>query len=127
MVIIAKVAHLAAAHRWFFSRTVRGRGVELMVLGVSVFVVTYTVGFGEGWLGGPKLRNACSDVPGYTEDSERAFPLAHDCYLSDGTVIELVPVWVNPMLFIALAGFATGVLIAARGQYNRWVTGRSAR
>ncbi|CAM5259722.1 MULTISPECIES: hypothetical protein [Streptomyces] len=58
--------------------------------------------------------------------TETAFPLSHECRWNDGITIDLVPAWVNPVVFVFAAGF---VLCSAKAVHaaitSRTVTSRT--
>ncbi|MGY0056051.1 hypothetical protein ACWY4P_05755 [Streptomyces sp. LZ34] len=56
--------------------------------------------------------------------TETAFPLSYECRWSDGTTIDLVPAWANPMVFVFAAGF---VLCSAKAVHAAVTSRTGAR
>ncbi|MFB7031794.1 MULTISPECIES: hypothetical protein [unclassified Streptomyces] len=125
-----KVVHLLATQRWFFSRAVTGpwRGLELIALSFAAGLPSYTVGLLGGFdtdgshsacvraVGNP-MRD--QGPQGNLTLTEGFLPLSRDCHWSDGTHIDLVPVWVNIMIFTALAGLILGTILTFRSTNPR--------
>ncbi|MEU9287448.1 hypothetical protein AB0D57_22680 [Streptomyces sp. NPDC048275] len=128
--LVVKALHLLAARRWFFSRTAEGpgRGLELIALGLGAGLLAYAAGLFVGFDTGGS-HDACVRASGSPPKGEGPqgdltlvegfLPLSRDCRWSDGTHIDLVPVWVNVVIFAALAGIAVGTALAVRGSMRR--------
>lgn len=79
--------------------------------GPSVFLVYDFIGFAR------PADEVCADWTGKDPDAyvglqETRFPRSFVCRWTDGTTTDLIPAWVNPVLFLAIAGVA-GCLGAA--------------
>ncbi|MFJ3768369.1 hypothetical protein ACIPQJ_18535 [Streptomyces sp. NPDC090082] len=124
--LVIKVLHLLVTRRWFFSRATAGpwRGLELIALSLGAGLPSYAVGL-LGGFSTDGSHAACARAVGNPMRDEGPqgsltlvegfLPLSRDCRWSDGTHIELVPVWVNVMIFAALAGLAVGTVLVFRG------------
>ncbi|GGU11808.1 hypothetical protein [Streptomyces violascens] len=117
----AKLVHLLATRRVWLSPRGARPGVELTVLSVCVAVAAYVpglwIGFGTNGTAGACVRalgNPMRDEGPAGEPTvvEQLFPLSRECRWSDGTHIDLVPLWLNVVIFAALAGMAIGLVLA---------------
>lgn len=123
--LATKVVHLLVTRRWFFSRDSAGpwRGLELIALSLSAGLPSYAAGL-LGGFNTDGSHAACVRAAGNPMRDEGPqgnltlvegfLPLSRDCRWSDGTHIELVPVWVNILVFAALAGIAVGTVLIFR-------------
>ncbi|MFG2491581.1 hypothetical protein ACGFSD_11050 [Streptomyces caniferus] len=87
--------------------------VKALSLSASIGLPVYLIGLMSGFAQAPKMCGVESGKgPSNRPDSltETLFALSHVCKWTDGTVVDLVPSWVNPVLFVCAAGF---VLCAA--------------
>ncbi|MCU7724320.1 hypothetical protein ODJ79_11390 [Actinoplanes sp. KI2] len=76
-------------------------------------VITWVVGLERGKL--MSFRPADEYCGGQVKAlSWHLIPLTHQCQLTDGTSRELVPVWVNPLVFVSLAATLVLVVLAMR-------------
>jgi hypothetical protein len=91
--------------------------VRKLLLGAAgsflLAVVAWIVGVESGKL--MSLRPAYEYCGGHVRALSSHFvPLTHQCLYTDGTSRELVPVWVNPLLFVSLAATLVLILLAMR-------------
>ncbi|WP_328731555.1 hypothetical protein OHT20_13750 [Streptomyces caniferus] len=87
--------------------------VKVFSLSASIGLPVYLIGLMSGFTQAPKMCGVESGKgPSNRPDSitETLFPLSRVCKWTDGTIVDLVPSWVNPVLFVCAAGF---VLCAA--------------
>ncbi|MEU4891246.1 hypothetical protein AB0B12_03340 [Streptomyces sp. NPDC044780] len=128
--LIVKVIHTMATRRVFFSRSAIGsrRGIELMAISLSAGHLAYFSGFLTGFdMDGSRaacLNAAGNPMPdegprGNVRLVESYFPLSRECRWSDGSHLELVPLWVNIVVFAAIIGMLAGVILLTRGRSHR--------
>lgn len=103
------------AGRLFFSRRVDGpaRGIEVMAVSAAAGLLAYAGGFLIA-LDPDNAREACFKAVGNPMAGEGPrgalrvvegwLPLSRDCRWADGTRLELVPLWLNVVVFTAPAG-----------------------
>ncbi|GAB3497036.1 hypothetical protein [Amycolatopsis cihanbeyliensis] len=112
-VLTGKAVHLLATRRPMVARTPAlkwGEGAVLCACaGLPIYVFSLFVGFGQS------SSEACAAQSGrragaYVGYEESLFPRSGLCHWADGTSTDLVPVWVNPLIFSCIAG---AVLCAA--------------
>jgi hypothetical protein len=125
----AKLVHLLATRRVWLSAQGARPGVELTVLPVCVAVAAYVPGL---WIGfdtrgatAPCVRaigNPMQDEgpAGELTVVESQFPLSRECRWGDGTRFDLVPLWLNVVIFAALAGMVIGCVLAVAGLVRGW-------
>ncbi|MFI5839977.1 hypothetical protein ACIA8K_09735 [Catenuloplanes sp. NPDC051500] len=133
ILILASPLLLLAGH---VRRQVRRRGLTvtgaLLAPGTLVAIVLISLGYAAGTYGVGALSSSftldagemCASAAGFysgtpgpadelwTGIATRDLPVERTCVWSDGTRFELVPWWVNPLLFTWLA-VAAGVTLAA--------------
>ncbi|WP_413801134.1 hypothetical protein [Streptomyces iranensis] len=128
--LIVKVVHTMATRRVFFSRGAIGsrRGIEVMAISLSAGLLAYFSGFLTGFdMDGSRaacLKAAGNPMPdegprGNVRLVESSFPLSRECRWSDGSQLELVPLWVNIVVFAAMTGMLAGVALLIRGRSHR--------
>lgn len=128
--LVTKVVHLLVTRRWFFFRDITGpwRGLELIILSLSAGLPSYAAGLLGGFDAdgsyGACVRAAGSPMrdegpQGDFTLVEKFLPLSRDCRWSDGTHIDLVPGWVNIVVFTALAGIVVGAILILRKSTHR--------
>ncbi|WP_329130701.1 hypothetical protein OG552_08060 [Streptomyces sp. NBC_01476] len=117
--LVVKVCHLLVARRPFFSRDAYGpdRGVEVMAVSASVGLPAYAGGFLVG-LDPDRAQAGCVRAAGAGPAGdlrlvEGWLPLSRACRWADGTTVELVPLWINVLVFTAAAGVLAGAVLAA--------------
>ncbi|MFF2786357.1 hypothetical protein ACFVT6_06260 [Streptomyces sp. NPDC058049] len=129
--LLAKVVHLLATRRPDMSRGAVGRWVERAAACLCVAVLAFALG-GLGGLDSRPTRPCLAEraeqfgPQSYrTPDNDikitsRYFPPSKECAFPDGTSVELVPGWTNPLLVVALAGVAAcGVGAVRAGTSSR--------
>ncbi|MFD9482197.1 hypothetical protein [Streptomyces nojiriensis] len=129
--LLAKVVHLLATRRPDMSRGAVGRWVERAAACLCVAVLAFALG-GLGGLDSRPTRPCLAEraeqfgPQSYrTPDNDikitsRYFPPSKACAFPDGTSVELVPGWTNPLLVVALAGVAAcGVGAVRAGTSSR--------
>ncbi|GAA1012709.1 hypothetical protein Aple_014620 [Acrocarpospora pleiomorpha] len=92
-----------------------------LLLALVAAAVTYLYGF---WVGGfLELRATseyCADKPlAFPATSWSWVPLRHQCRWSDGGATDLVPWYVNPVVFSCLGVAAVCMVLAIRGRTGR--------
>lgn len=129
--LLVKVVHLLATRRPGMSRGAVGPWVEGAVACLCAAVLAFALGGLSGIDSRPtrpclEERAAQFGPRSYrTPDGDmkitsRSFPLSKVCDFPDGTSVELVPVWTNPLIVIALAGVAAcGVGAVRAGSSSR--------
>lgn len=91
--------------------------VKVLSLSVSIGLPVYFIGLMSGFTQAPKICGVESGKgPSNRPDSitETLFPLSRVCKWTDGTTVDLVPSWVNPVLFVCAAGVALCAATAMR-------------
>uniref|UniRef100_A0AAU2UZ51 Uncharacterized protein n=1 Tax=Streptomyces sp. NBC_00003 TaxID=2903608 RepID=A0AAU2UZ51_9ACTN len=125
----AKLVHLLASRRIWLSPRGARPGVELTVLSMCVAVAAYVPGLWIGFSteGSAEACVQALDNPMRDEGPageltvvESQFPLSRECRWGDGTRIDLVPLWLNVVIFAALAGVVIGLVLTV----SRLVRGR---
>ncbi|MGW5650970.1 hypothetical protein [Streptomyces humi] len=87
-----------------------------------VALILYAVGALSGFTQDAKVcavragKGAASRPESITES---AFPLSHVCRWGDGTSVDLVPGWLNPLLYAALTGVVVCSALAVRAALQR--------
>ena len=94
------------------------------LLAMIVAAITYFHGFWTGhFLDLRATDEYCFDKPlASPPTSSTWLPLRHLCNWDDGTSTDLVPVYVNPILFVCLAATVICMVLAiraARGELSR--------
>ncbi|WP_328916269.1 MULTISPECIES: hypothetical protein [unclassified Streptomyces] len=123
--LLVKAVHLVLTRRAFFSRLRGGpgRGIELMALGLSAGLLACVGGFFIGLDPGGD-RAACAKAAGNPMRDEgprgevrlveHMLPLSRECRWGDGTHLQLVPLWINIVIFAAIAATLAGVTLLTR-------------
>ncbi|MER7825892.1 hypothetical protein ABTX85_25400 [Streptomyces sp. NPDC096097] len=129
--LLVKVVHLLATRRPGMSRGAVGPWMEGAVACLSVAVVAFTLGSLSGFDSGPvrpciaeraeRFGPQSARTPdGDIKITSRVFPVSRACAFPDGVEVELVPVWINPLQVIALAGVVVcGVRAVRAGSSSR--------
>lgn len=112
-VLGAKVLHLVVTQRLMLSRRLARQWAEGVVLcacvGLPVFVFSLFVGFFPD--------EACTSPRGRSAESLARldgtfFPRSVTCRWDDGSSTELIPMWVNPLIFASIAGVLVCTVLA---------------
>ncbi|MFD8635786.1 MULTISPECIES: hypothetical protein [unclassified Streptomyces] len=115
--VLVKAVHLAVTRRRGMSRTATGQWTEAVWVCVSLAVIAFAWGNLSGFASRPTrpCLNALTDQRGpqsyRTPDADikidrSYFPVSTECTFSGSVVVEVVPIWVNPLLMGSLAGVA---------------------
>lgn len=125
--LLVKAVHLVATQRPGMSRGAVGPWVEGAVACLCLAVLAFAVGGLSGLNSRPTRpcleERAAQFGPeshrtpdGDIKITSRSFPLSKVCDFPDGTSVELVPIWANPLIVIALAGVAACGVGAVRAR-----------
>lgn len=114
LTVIVKLLHLLTTFQLTVSRRRPWAWAEGAALCVCVALLTYAFGAFSGVIDEGEFCavKAGRDRPDSIVRNE--FPLSTECRWSDGFSVELVPAWINPVLFACLAGVALCVAMAVR-------------
>ncbi|MFA7765073.1 hypothetical protein [Streptomyces sp. NRRL S-448] len=129
--LLAKAVHLLATRRPGMSRGAVGPWVEGAAACLCVALLAFALGGLSGFdsrptrpclaeraeqFGPQSYRTPDGDI----KITSRYFPQSKVCAFPDGTSVELVPAWTNPLLVVALAGVAAcGVGAVRAGSSSR--------
>ncbi|MFF4421432.1 hypothetical protein ACFY04_11700 [Streptomyces sp. NPDC001549] len=137
--LLAKVVHLPATRRPGMSRGAVGPWVEWAAACLCVAVLAFALGGLSGFDSRPTRPCLAERAEQFGPQSHRTpdgdikitsryFPQSKVCAFPDGTSVELVPGWTNPLLVIALAGVAAcGVAACGVGAVRAGSSSRSPR
>ncbi|AUG79441.1 Putative integral membrane protein [Kitasatospora sp. MMS16-BH015] len=108
-------------------RRVRGRRWghgPFAVMAASVAYTAYGLGLFSGplWQEPDEYCGLVRGVPGDRVVSHEALPVSVQCMTQDGHGTELVPVWVNPLIYAGLAGAVAVVVLWIRAVARRRTT-----
>ncbi|MBA8827622.1 hypothetical protein FHX42_005018 [Saccharopolyspora lacisalsi] len=122
VVLVVKVFHLLLTQQLTLSRRPAGRWIEAAVLcacaGLTVFAFSPFIGFARS------TREVCASSTGRGTDSFTGldgtiFPRSFACRWDDGSSTELVPMWVNPLIFACIAGVVARAALAVDAVVRR--------
>ncbi|MCX5385269.1 hypothetical protein [Streptomyces sp. NBC_00083] len=137
--LLAKAVHLLATRRAGYARTRPGRCAEAATLCLSVAVVTLTFANLSGFDTRPTracvtARTGRDAAQAYRDGGNdgitivsRTLPPSTLCTWPDGTTVQLVPSWVDPVLLLSLAGAAGSAAMGCRAAVGKGRSGRTRR
>lgn len=89
--------------------------IKLLLGAVSAFALATCccpIGIVAGDFTVLRPEQVCGDQ--VTRLSQHLIPLSNRCIFANGTTRELVPAWVNPVVFVSLAGAVVLLILAIR-------------
>ncbi|MGK5632046.1 hypothetical protein [Streptomyces sp. URMC 123] len=92
------------------------RGALFAVVALPVWLTGMLSGFTRS---GEICRREAGRVSGPDSITQTAFPVTHTCHWRTGETVELVPAWVNPVIWLCLAGIVACAAMAVRTRVRR--------
>ncbi|MFI8498015.1 hypothetical protein ACIGFK_05875 [Streptomyces sp. NPDC085524] len=124
---LVKAVHLAVTRRPGMSRTAAGQWSEAAMVCLSLAVIAFAWGNLRGFSSRPTRPCLDALTAQHGPQSHRTpdadikidqsyFPVSTECTFPGGVRVEVVPIWVNPLLMASLAGIAYCTVRAVRSR-----------